>query len=412
MRNTNTKPVLRFQEFKEDWKPVQLKDILKEHKSRNTKKQIDEVFSVAKEKGVINQIEHLGRSYASEDISNYKVVYPNDVVYTKSPTAGFPFGIIKQNKLDRAGVVSVLYAVFKPKNIELGLLLDFYFSSWVNTYNYLVPLVHKGAKNTMNIGNEDFLKGAKIHLPTQIEEQKKIADFLIQIDNRIAQLTDKKENLEQYKKGITQKIFSQKLRFKDENGKDFPDWQTKKFEKIFKRVTTKNIENNNNVLTISAQHGLINQQDFFNKSVSANDVTGYYIIKKGDFAYNKSYSKGYPMGAIKPLKKYEKGVVSTLYICFNLIDNSNPDFYEHYFESGKINKQIHKIAQEGARNHGLLNLSVVEFFKDIDILEPHINEQEKIASFLNEISQQISFISEQLEETRIFKKGLLQNMFI
>ncbi len=411
MRNTSNNPVLRFPEFKEDWKPVQLKDILKEHKSRNTNKQIDEVFSVAKEKGVINQIEHLGRSYASEDISNYKVVYPSDVVYTKSPTAGFPFGIIKQNKLERAGVVSVLYAVFKPQNIELGLLLDFYFSSWVNTYNYLVPLVHKGAKNTMNIGNEDFLNGAKISLPTQIEEQKKIANFLIQIDNRITQLSEKKEYLELYKKGITQKIFSQKLRFKDENDKDFPDWQTKKFEKIFKRVTTKNIENNDNVLTISAQHGLINQQDFFNKSVSANDVTGYYLIKKGDFAYNKSYSKGYPMGAIKPLKKYEKGVVSTLYICFNLIDNSNPDFYEHYFESGKINKQIHKIAQEGARNHGLLNLSVVEFFKDIDILEPHIKEQEKIASFLNEISKQTALVNEQLEETQKFKKGLLQNLF-
>lgn len=411
MRNTSTKPALRFPEFKEDWKPLQLKEILKEHKSRNSKNQFEEVFSVAKEKGVINQIEHLGRSYASDDISNYKVVYPNDVVYTKSPTAGFPFGIIKQNKLDRTGVVSVLYAVFKPKNIEMGLLLDFYFSSWVNTYNYLVPLVHKGAKNTMNIGNEDFLNGAKIYLPTQKEEQKKITDFLIQIDNRIAQLTEKKENLELYKKGITQKIFAQKLRFKDENGKDFPEWEKKKFEHIFKRVTTKNTENNKNVLTISAQHGLINQQDFFNKSVSASDVKGYYLIKKGDFAYNKSYSKGYPMGAIKPLKKYEKGVVSTLYICFNIKDNSKADFYEHYFESGKINKQIHKIAQEGARNHGLLNLSVVEFFKDIDILKPHIKEQEKIASFLNEISKQIALVNEQLEETRSFKKALLSKMF-
>lgn len=419
MRNTNTKPILRFPDFNEEWKSVQLKEILKEHKVRNTKNQVEEVFSVAKEKGVINQIEHLGRSYAADNISNYKVVYPNDVVYTKSPTAGFPFGIIKQNKLDRTGVVSVLYAVFKPKNVELGLLLDFYFSSWVNTYNYLVPLVHKGAKNTMNIGNEDFLNGAKIFLPTQKEEQKKIADFLIQIDQRIAQLTAKKEHLEQYKKGVTQKIFSQKLRFKDDtstslstgNGKDFPEWEMKKFENIFKRVTTKNAENYDNVLTISAQYGLINQQDFFNKSVSANDVTGYYLIKKGDFAYNKSYSKGYPMGAIKPLKKYEKGVVSTLYICFNIKDNSNPDFYEHYFESGKINKQIHKIAQEGARNHGLLNLSVVEFFKDIDILKPHIKEQEKIASFLNAISQQISLVSEQLEETRTFKKALLSKLF-
>ena len=142
MRNTNTNPVLRFPEFNEEWKPVQLKEILKEHKSRNTKNQFEEVFSVAKEKGVINLIEHLGRSYASDEISKYKVVNPNDVVYTKSPTAGFPFGIIKQNKLDRIGVVSVLYAVFKPKNVELGLLLDYYFSSEIKTYNYLVPLDH------------------------------------------------------------------------------------------------------------------------------------------------------------------------------------------------------------------------------------------------------------------------------
>jgi len=221
----------------------------------------------------------------------------------------------------------------------------------------------------------------------------------------------KKESLEQYKKGITQKIFSQKLRLKDENGKDYPDWEKKKFENVFKRVSSKNLENNQNVLTISAQHGLINQQDYFNKSVSSNDVTGYYLINNGDFAYNKSYSKGYPMGAIKPLKKYEKGVVSTLYICFNIKDNSNGDFYEHYFESGKINRQIHKIAQEGARNHGLLNLSVVEFFKDIDILKPHIKEQEKIALFLNQISKQIVLVNNQLEETRTFKKALLNKLF-
>ena len=100
MRNTKTQPVLRFPNFKEEWKPVKLNEILKEHKTRNTKSEYDEVFSVAKEKGVINQIEHLGRSYASDDITNYKVVFPNDVVYTKSPTAGFPFGIIKQNKMD------------------------------------------------------------------------------------------------------------------------------------------------------------------------------------------------------------------------------------------------------------------------------------------------------------------------
>lgn len=405
-------PRLRFPNFKDDWKKFQLKDVLVEHKSRNSKSEFDEVFSVAKEKGVINQIEHLGRSYASDNITNYKVVFPDDIVYTKSPTAGFPFGIIKQNKIDRTGVVSVLYAVFKPQNKYLGLLLDYYFSLPVNTYNYLVPLVHKGAKNTMNIGNEDFLKGAKISFPSEVLEQQKITDFFISIDERIEQLKEKKELLEQYKKGITQKIFSQELRFKDEDGKNFPDWEIKKFDNVFKRVTTKNTENNQNILTISAQHGLINQQDYFNKSVSASNVTGYYIINNGDFAYNKSYSKGYPMGAIKCLKKYEKGVVSTLYICFNIKDDSINDFFEHYFESGMLNKQIHKIAQEGARNHGLLNMSVVEFFKDIDILKPSIKEQEKIAAFLNEIDNQIQAVTSQLKQTKKFKKGVLQQMFV
>jgi len=413
MKESNAiNPRLRFSSFKEDWKNVKLNEVLKEHKSRNTKGEVEEVFSVAKEKGVINQIEHLGRSYASDNITNYKVVFPNDVVYTKSPTAGFPFGIIKQNKMDRTGVVSVLYAVFRPQNQYLGLLLDYYFSLPVNTYNYLVPLVHKGAKNTMNIGNESFLNGAKICLPTDVLEQQKMTNFFIIIDKIVDQLKEKKELLEKYKKGITQKIFSQQIRFKDENQSDFPDWEKKKFNEVFGRVTTKNTENNQNVLTISAQHGLINQQDYFNKSVSASNVTGYYIIKKGDFAYNKSYSKGYPMGAIKCLKKYEKGVVSTLYICFNIKDNSINDFFEHYFESGLLNKQIHKIAQEGARNHGLLNMSVIEFFKDIDILKPSIKEQEKISSFLNDIDKQIQAVTAQLKQTKKFKKGLLQKMFV
>lgn len=409
MRNTNTNPVLRFPEFKGVWKKETLDKVFFKKSIKNKGSNVKTVLTNSAVQGIILQNDYFDKEIANQNnLEGYYLVEVDDFVYNPRISVSAPVGPLKRNKLC-LGVMSPLYTILKNIKGELG-FFEYYFETryW---YKYMRSIANYGVRHDrMNITSEGFQK-LPVPFPS-LDEQKKIADFLIQIDNRITQLSEKKEYLELYKKGITQKIFSQKLRFKDENGKDFPDWQTKKFEKIFKRVTTKNIENNNNVLTISAQHGLINQQDFFNKSVSANDVTGYYLIKKGDFAYNKSYSKGYPMGAIKPLKKYEKGVVSTLYICFNLIDNSNPDFYEHYFESGKINKQIHKIAQEGARNHGLLNLSVVEFFKDIDILEPHIKEQEKIASFLNEISQQISFISEQLEETRIFKKGLLQNMFI
>lgn len=402
MRNTNTKPILRFPEFKEDWKPVQLKEILKEHKSRNTKNQVEEVFSVAKEKGVINQIEHLGRSYASDDISNYKVVYPNDVVYTKSPTAGFPFGIIKQNKLDRTGVVSVLYAVFKPKNIELGLLLDFYFSSWVNTYNYLVPLVHKGAKNTMNIGNEDFLNGAKISLPTQKEEQQKITEFLIQIDNRIAQLTAKKEHLEQYKKGITQKIFSQKLRFKDENGKDFPEWKYLNGNKLFEPISNKNHNSDLPILAISQEFGAVPREMInYHISVTEKSVDSYKVVEKGDFIISlRSFQGGIEYSEYK-------GICSPAYIILRPKVEISDYFFKTYF---KTNNYIQELCRklEGIRDGKMISY---KYFSEIKLPFPHIKEQEKIASFLNEISQQISLVNEQVEETRTFKRALLSKLF-
>lgn len=399
----NTSPILRFPEFKEVWKPVQLKDILKEHKARNTKKEFEEVFSVAKEKGVINQMEHMGRSYASDDISNYKVVYPNDIVYTKSPTAGFPFGIIKQNKLERSGVVSVLYAVFKPKNIELGLLLDFYFSSRVNTYNYLVPLVHKGAKNTMNIGNEDFLNGAKIHLPSQKEEQKKITDFLVQINLRISQLSKKKECLEKYKKGITQKIFSQKLRFKDENGKDYPDWEFLNGNKLFDAISNKTHNSDLPILAISQEFGAVPREMInYHISVTEKSVEGYKVVEKGDFIISlRSFQGGIEYSDYT-------GICSPAYIILRPKVEISNYFFKSYF---KTNNYIQELCSklEGIRDGKMISY---KYFSEIKLPYPHFKEQEKIASFINEISQQISFVSEQLEETRIFKKGLLQQMFV
>lgn len=191
----------------EEWESIKLSDILKENKTRNKANEITEVFSVAKSKGVINQIEHLGRSYASNNISNYKVVFENDVVYTKSPTSDFPYGIIKQNKLNRKGVVSVLYGIFTPINKYVGILLDNYFSDWKNTYNYLDPIVQKGAKNTINIGNETFLNGVEIMFPIDIKEQTKIANFLSAIDEKIELVSNQIEDTQEYKKGLLQQMF-------------------------------------------------------------------------------------------------------------------------------------------------------------------------------------------------------------
>ncbi len=244
-----------------------------------------------------------------------------------------------------------------------------------------------------------------------VTEQQKIAAFLSSVDTKIEQLNKKKSLLEQYKKGLMQKLFSQEIRFKDEQGEEYPDWEEKQLSDVFERMTTKNKINNKNVLTISAQRGLVKQTDFFNHSVASKDLTGYYLLAKDGFAYNKSYSKGYPMGAIKRLTSFESGVVSTLYICFRARTESNLVFFDHLFNSGYQNKHLHQITQEGARNHGLLNIAIGDFFA-LPLLLPSKLEQQKIAVFLSAIDQKIEFVTEQLNQAQAFKKGLLQQMFI
>lgn len=200
--------------FKEDdgsdfleWEVKTLGEVCEEHLLKNSGNKYPEVFSVAKHKGVINQIEHLGRSFSSKEIFHYKLIYPGDMVYTKSPTADFPYGIIKQNRTGRIGVVSPLYCVFKPLTYALGYLLHEYFSSEINIYNYLNPLVQKGAKNTMNINNDVFLNGAELNLPMDHAEQTKIANFISAIDEKINHNQDQIEKMEMWKKGLLQKMF-------------------------------------------------------------------------------------------------------------------------------------------------------------------------------------------------------------
>lgn len=199
----------------------------------------------------------------------------------------------------------------------------------------------------------------------------------------------------------------------------FPDflndgeWKVKRLGDLFVRITDRNKENNKNVLTISAQFGLVNQFEYFSKNVAASDVTNYYIIQKGDFAYNKSRSQGYPFGAIKPLLLYDRGVVSTLYICFRLKEDSgcDADFYRFYFETGIINDQISNIAQEGARNHGLLNISTEDFF-NINLIVPPLPEQRRIAQALTALDELIAATNEKLEQMKAYKKGLMQQLFV
>ena len=189
------------------------------------------------------------------------------------------------------------------------------------------------------------------------------------------------------------------------------EWNITRFKSIFDRLVRKHSEGNTNVLTISAQFGLVGQEDFFNKAVASDDKSNYYLLYRGEFAYNKSYSNGYPFGAIKQLVSYDKGIVSPLYICFSASrKNRCPKYYLQYFEAGNMNSEIKAIAQEGARNHGLLNISIDDFFNSI-IVEPPLPEQEKIAEILAAQDRVIELCEKKTEQLKKLKKVFLQKMF-
>ena len=162
------------------------------------------------------------------------------------------------------------------------------------------------------------------------------------------------------------------------------------------------------MLTISAQYGLINQDEFFNKAVASDDKSNYFLLKRGDFAYNKSYSNGYPFGAIKRLTRYDDGIVSPLYICFRVKDeNISDEYLEQYFEAGFINHEIQAFAQEGARNHGLLNISVDDFFSSKFLLPP-LAEQTAIAEVLSTADRELDLLRQDIEQEKQKKKALMQ----
>ena len=194
---------------------------------------------------------------------------------------------------------------------------------------------------------------------------------------------------------------------------DFDDeWKKVKLKDIVERVTRKNTNLETDLaLTISAEYGLIDQEEFFNKIVASKSLKNYYLIKKGEFAYNKSYSNGYPYGAIKRLDDYPMGALSTLYICFKPT-NISSDYLKEYFETTFWYKEIYSIAVEGARNHGLLNINVNDFFNTKHLIPPSTEEQEKIADLFKSINSKIDAVNNDLKLVKNFKNGLLQQMFI
>ena len=196
----------RLPGFDGEWKSVKLSEVLFERNEKNIE-QNHRICSVAVQKGVVDQVEHLGRSYAAADTSNYGVAHYGDVIYTKSPTGDFPYGIVKQSQMHEKVAVSPLYGIYEPVCYELGYILHTYFSNAINCSNYLLPIVQKGAKNTINITNSVFVSN-RLYLPTDCSEQKALAEIFIAADKELNLLRKELEQEKQKKKALMQLLLT------------------------------------------------------------------------------------------------------------------------------------------------------------------------------------------------------------
>lgn len=261
------------------------------------------------------------------------------------------------------------------------------------------------------------LNGIDIKIPIDKNEQEKIGVYFSTLDCLITLHQRKCDEAKKLKKCMLQKMFPK-------DGEKVPeirfsgfasDWKQRKLGEIVNRITRKNSKLISELpLTISAQQGLIDQNEFFNKRVASKDVSGYYLIKNGEFAYNKSTSNDAPWGAIKRLDRYENGVLSTLYIVFEIKDETlvNSDFLVAYYGTNLWHKGIHEIAAEGARNHGLLNIAPTDFFKTKLKLPADIEEQQEIGEYFKKIDSLITFHQQKCDELKNIKRFMLQNIFV
>ena len=335
-------------------------------------------------------------------MDGYYIVKTEDFVYNPRISTSAPVGPINRNKLGRTGVMSPLYTVFRPHDIDTT-YLEYFFKCgyWHSFMNFNGD---SGARSDRFSIRDNVFFQMPIPIP-DIDEQRKIGELLTCLDNLITLHQRKCVFLFGFFQAFISMIFT---------ASTF-SWEQRKLGELVDRVVRKNTNNESTLpLTISAQYGLVDQITYFNNRVASRDVSNYYLVLNGEFAYNKSTSDGYPFGAVKRLDLYEKGVLSTLYIVFapKKEQQIDSDYLTVFFDTDRWHKGVAERAAEGARNHGLLNISAEDFF-DIDLSVPKdIVEQKQIGAFIRQLDNLITLHQRELEKLQNIKKSMLEKMFV
>lgn len=400
------KPEIRLKGFEGEWERHSLEECLSISNERNTNKKYgrEDVLSVSDDFGVVNQIKLLGRSYAGADLSGYKLVRPGQIIYTKSPLRFKPFGIIKENQKE-IGIVSVLYAVYNVSDNLNPSFVDLYFAPSYRTNNYLLPLISKGAKNTINISDENALKGT-FHFPI-VDEQKSITEYFKSLDSMLQSTTKKIESLKQMKSACLVSMFPQvgettpRVRFKGFEG----EWAMESAGHLF---NTFNERNRPDLPVLSANQdirGMAPRNDIgYQISHDRSNEVTYKVVRPGQFVIHlRSFQGGFAHSSVL-------GITSPAYTVFGFKNFQEHDdyFWKIIFMSKEFIKSLETIT------YGIRDGKSISFteFSEMKFLYPSKDEQQRIASYFRSLDKQISLQEKQLEKLKQIKAACLDKMFV
>lgn len=390
-------PKLRFPGFHEFWERKELCEISKRVTLRNNSNLVKNVFTNSAAQGIVNQRDFFDKDIANQNnLLNYYIVEKNDFIYNPRISNLAPVGPISRNHLG-IGIMSPLYTVFKFTKGNLDFFETFFSTTF--WYEYLESIANYGARfDRMNITIADFNK-LPIPFPS-LPEQTKIASFFTAIDQKLTLLKKKKSLLEQYKKGVMQRIFSQELRFKDENGNEFPEWEKKKLEDVAMIImgqSPDSIKYNSDKIGKPLIQG---NADIYNRKTKPRNWTTQYTkeCNEGDLILTVRA----PVGAVA--KTTINAIIGRGVCAIRNKANTNIEFLFQFFLNFENKWQS---VEQGSTFTAVSGLDI----KKTKIHLPSIPEQTKIANFLTAIDEKINSVNKQIKGMEEWKKGLMQKMF-
>lgn len=386
-----------------EWEETLLSQYLtvNNNKNNNLKYGKDDMFSISGELGIVNQIELLGRSYAGASLASYGVVYPNDIVYTKSPLKANPYGIIKTNKTGKIGLVSTLYAIFHCKPNVFPNFVQLYFESRQNLNNYLYPIVNIGAKHDMKISDKNSLKGYVVFPP--FPEQKKIAEILSTQD-KLIELTQRKiEELKKLKEYYLRKMFPQKgsnvpeIRFKGFTD----DWEQRKLGEISSSCS-------GGTPTVGVKEYYGGKIPFIRSAEINSECTELFITEEGlKNSSARLVSEGDILYALYGATSGEvsrariKGAINQAILVIKPMPDYDPEYIVQWLQKSK--QSITETYLQGGQ--GNLSGAIV---KELMIEFPSLEEQQTIGEYFHNLDHLITLHQHKCEELKKQKKSLMQ----